>query len=167
MELMIVEYGGPLSIGRMPPEAARAMSVYRGQVRRCTNVRDKDYKNYGGKGIRVKYSVRKFIQWYLNNLARFKGDNPHVGRVNHDLHYSFDNIEMVSSELNITERFNRRGPATPKKPVLAYKNSGEFVGRFSSANEAAPKFEISTHAIQNSCRNRRDRGYFGFYFRYE
>ncbi len=122
----IPEYKGPLHAPIMEPLARKALETIVDQRRRCSNPKNSGYKTYGAKGIKVEYTSRQFIAWYLENIKKFKGKKPSVGRIDHSKNYTFDNIEIQSCSDNAKERcdrlgaFNYKGGIDTKIPVVVY-----------------------------------------------
>lgn len=165
-----LEYQGRLGSdrGAMDSEAAqKAYRIYIQQVGRCSNKNNPSFKTYGARGVRVQYTARQFIGWYLKELSAFKGTTPAVGRIDHSKDYSFDNIEMVEMSNNAKERTDRLGPVTDRRPVLIFNNSGELHARASSVRDAAAMIGVQHGAVVFSCQHETKKGRCGFYFRYE
>lgn len=101
----------------MTAEQHRASKIYCSMVNRCYCESSKSYASYGAKGIRILFSKRQFIGWWCASLKNFKGDLPTTGRIDHALHYSFDNIVMQENAENSLEMIARRGTPTPPRAV--------------------------------------------------
>lgn len=144
---------GELSYKRLNPVQKRAYSIYTDQKRRCQNTKRSSYKNYGKKGISVKYSRSEFILWYQNEIKNFQGDFPSVGRIDHDKGYSFDNIRIESISQNSHERRIRLKDVYSNKPVgLFSKKTKECIATFSSMKECAKRLDIPYDSVKRSCR---------------
>lgn len=142
-----MKYAGILDPSKMSPEARQGYLSWKAQRSKCRNKNNKDYKYYGGKGVQIQYSSRDFVSWWLTNLAKRKSwDTPTVGRIDHNGHYCFENIEMQERVENSTERMNRLGPYRVDIEVAVYKN-GKFLARFSSYNEAAEFCKIHSATV--------------------
>lgn len=93
-----------------------------------------------------------FIAWkkskYKTNLK------PSIDRLNDYLPYTFDNIQLVTCEVNlikghtdqITGKNNKQG-----KPVIQYDKTNNIVGYFHSMIEAERQTGISNQSISNCC----------------
>jgi hypothetical protein len=107
----IKPYTGSLTMKALAlPEnrlARKAKTAINHQRARCYNPDHSYYKYYGAKGIRVEYDTRTFMGWYIENIQKFKGNNPTVGRIDHSKSYTLDNIEFQSREENSSESLNR------------------------------------------------------------
>jgi len=69
---------------------------------RCYNIKDKDYKAYGERGIKIcdewNNSFESFYEWSINNGFK-KGLE--IDRINNDLGYSPKNCRYVTKEENL------------------------------------------------------------------
>jgi len=106
----------------------RSRWIYEQQRGRCYNKNNPSYIYYGSKGIGVTYTLKEFRLWYRKNVTKFKGDHPHVGRLDHSKSYCFNNIKIQSRSSNIKERNRRVGLPDNKKPVWIFniETSQEF-----------------------------------------
>ena len=80
-------------------------NVYFNMKRRCYDSKTWNYKNYGGRGIRVcnkwNNDVVKFIEWALINGY---GKGLQIDRINNDGDYSPDNCRFVTPKENSNNR---------------------------------------------------------------
>lgn len=149
-------YDGPLDFRTMSKEVKRAYVSWANQCSKCNNPKNPDYKYYGGKGIRVEYSSREFVSWWLFNINGREFKKPTTGRVDHDKSYSFDNIEIQEQSENSKERQRRLGPGiatygkTKPRKTAAFKN-GVKIREFSSASEAARFYKKPDSTIARIC----------------
>lgn len=95
----------------MPKDVGKAYTSFCQQKQRCYNPNNNRYKYYGARGIRVEYTVRQYMGWWLWQRSL----NPHMkhpqcGRIDHSKNYSFDNIEMVERADNLREMNTRKKP---------------------------------------------------------
>lgn len=78
---------------------------------RCNNKNSKSYKDYGGRGIRVRLGRRDFVSWFVYHgrkfMKRYPGVRFGVGRTDHDLDYRYNNISLVSVRENSMEAMGR------------------------------------------------------------
>lgn len=142
-------YEGPLkNPNDMPSGPVKdAYISWREQRTRCYNKNRSKYKNYGAKGIEVKYSSREFIGWWLSEIENFKGKKPTIGRIDHDGHYEFGNVVIQDLSENSSERNQRvPPPISPKVTILTNKETGEELF-FKSRNSAANFLGVSAIAI--------------------
>jgi len=103
------EYVGPIRTKDTPKTVNRAYSSWKDQRRRCSNPKRRDYRWYGAKGIKVEYTARQYIKWYLEHIKTFEGTCPTVGRIDHSMNYTLGNIELIDMVDNLKERNERAG----------------------------------------------------------
>jgi hypothetical protein len=130
----------------MPILAKRAQGIFNGQRQRCQNENFDSYKHYGAKGIRVEYSPRDFIGWWISEFKRLGLKHPSVGRIDHSKNYSFDNIEMVEHADNAREMITRTGGNLEKKPVVLVDQLNGDVHAFAQVKYAS-KFSGVTESL--------------------
>lgn len=82
------------------PEVTRAYQSWVDQVRRCYSPENRAHRYYGAKGVRVSYSARDFISWYLHTLPSFDGVSPSIDRIDGTGHYCFCNIRLIEKRTN-------------------------------------------------------------------
>lgn len=78
---------------------------------RCNNIKDSNYKNYGGRGIKCMY---KSFTDFLNDVG-LRPDSPpnskrstyQINRINNNGNYEFGNVNWVTCKENCN---NRRPP---------------------------------------------------------
>lgn len=145
----MTEYLGCLVYSKMREYERAAYSSFHHQKQRCYNKHNIRYKNYGGKGVTVEYSVREFIGWYLENIIKFKGINPTVGRIDHARNYSFDNIEIQSKSDNSKERYDRLGSPIKESGVMALIDGVVYC--FSSVKSAYYFTKVNIKNIYRIC----------------
>lgn len=138
----------PITPGKMTAVEKRAYGIFRGQRVRCSAKQNFAYKWYGAKNIRVEYNAREFIGWYLEEIKKFKGNIPSVGRVDHDKNYCFGNIEIQELSENSRERMRRLPmPLKCRSVVLCDPETKEPIMRFTSIAEAAKFLTIDAASI--------------------
>ena len=82
---------------RWPDLLHKGKSLWGAMKRRCEKPHHAAYKYYGGKGIQVKIDKSVFMAWFINNALYEKDlQNCSVGRINHNLDYTIDNIVLES-----------------------------------------------------------------------
>lgn len=74
---------------------------------RCNNSECKQYKDYGGRGIELRFTVNNFIDYVVNDLGyntteMLKGLQ--IDRINNDGHYELGNIRFVTAKINSNNR---------------------------------------------------------------
>lgn len=166
-------YTGILKEKKMDPLAKRAYLVWQNQRCRCNNKNRACYRYYGEKGIKVEYSSREFIGWWIKEFKKFKkfkGINAQVGRIDHSKNYKFDNIEMISKADNIREKNIRYGE-TPygikRKPVEMYEvKTGKSIIRFKSVLQASKDTGFDCGDVSRYANNKMHCSKRGFSFRF-
>ena len=75
-------------------------SNWKAMMNRCYNIKNKRYKNYGGRGIGVCNSWRLFSN-YERDFGQFK-PGPHytVDRINNSGHYQLGNVQWLTNRQN-------------------------------------------------------------------
>lgn len=117
------------------PEVKRAITSWQQQRQRCTNPNNNRYYATGAKGIEVQYTLRQYITWWLHEIKkRDSWKSPTCGRLDHDDHYRFGNVEIQERADNTRERCIRRPQAEllvkidrvfPDGTVLKFNSLGE------------------------------------------
>lgn len=126
----------------------KAYSHYNGQISRCNSKKSADYKNYGGKGIKVKYTRCEFIEWYQEKIKYFRGKTATVGRIDHNKDYTLDNIEIQSMSDNSKERHRRNPHIRDRKKVgLFCKKTGMLLIIFQSTRHTAKYMGICRSTV--------------------
>ena len=139
----------------------KAYSVYTGQLNRCHNKNASDYAYYGGKGVKVEYSRKEFMSWYVAEFDKYPGSDPTVGRIDHSKNYSFSNIRMDSFRENRSERWKRCGPAVgniPRPVGLFSKKTGECIATFPSVSRCSIELELDSGLIHRNCSSKKPKG---------
>jgi len=77
-------------------------------LQRCTNINDKDYHNYGGRGIKVCST------WFdFNNFYKDMGDKPSISltleRINNEEGYNSDNCKWATRKEQANNKRNNIG----------------------------------------------------------
>jgi len=144
-------YFGAIDRKKMTQLERYAYESYNGQRGKCYNKNNAFYKNYGGRGIRVEYSAREFLGWWVFNYQFFKGRTATVGRIDHDKNYRFDNITMQcvtdnSREAALRNNLGARGLVYSKRLVQTFSDGKTRV--FNSIREAARENGVSQRLIQ-------------------
>ncbi len=82
--------------------------VYKDIKRRCSNLKCKDYKNYGGRGIKNLFkSSDEFVDYVVNKL-RINLCNLQIDRIDNDGNYEPGNIRFVTCKENCNNRRERK-----------------------------------------------------------
>lgn len=147
-------YQGPLNMRKMDAVAAWAYRAWKNQKTRCYNQNAPLYRYYGGKGVRVLYSSRDFLGWAVAQKLPGPIGQIAIGRINHDDHYKFGNIEVVTRSANSQEMLLRnKNPANRKRQraVVVFDGFGARLGRFDCISDAARAFSVDSGKVSRIC----------------
>lgn len=139
---------------------------WREQRTRCYNKKRAKYKNYGAKGIEVKYTSREFIGWWLQEIKKFNGEDPTIARIDHDGHYEFGNVRIESRSDNSKERGARLGPFMNYRAINVYDKDFKFIERIEGISVAAEKYRVRPSYIYEQCKLQYKKTMKGLFFRY-
>jgi hypothetical protein len=114
--------------------------VYSKIKSRCENKNDKDYKNYGGRGIRCFWkSFKEFKDDMYNDYLKHKknntGTNTRIDRIDNDGNYCKENCKWSTHK---EQARNRRG-----NHLLTYK------GKIQTLTEWAEEVKLPRHTLNN------------------
>lgn len=86
----------------------RLYRIWRGMKQRCSNLRLRKYKYYGGRGIEVCSEWRKYLNF--RDWACINGYQDHltIDRINNDGNYEPSNCEWVTKAENTTRQHAQR-----------------------------------------------------------
>lgn len=165
----IESYDGVLDGKSTSPDVRRAYQSWLDQRKRCSNHRAKAFQWYGARGIRVEYSSREFVGWYLKELKSRKWKDPTTGRIDHNKNYCFENIFMQERSDNVRECAIRTNSKTKKpsfKILIGDRRTGEPLMICSSRSEASRLTGVSKANIWAICSGASQGSRSGFYFRH-
>ena len=141
--------------------------IYHAQLARCYRKSSPAYKNYGAKGITVNYSIDTFIDWCKCQKwpkGKYQGC---VGRIDHNSHYTIDNIRVETRSESTREVNNRRGiPYGTRKVYAIFWPTKQIANTFNSVLDAAKAFQIEPSRITDYCRGKFVKTRGGITFRY-
>lgn len=100
---------------------------------RCYNFNNKDYKNYGGRGITICDEWRYSFAAFLRDMGKRPGLKYTLERINNDGNYELGNCKWaIMREQSGNTRRNKLFKAiSPINRVHISKNQHEFARRFS------------------------------------
>jgi hypothetical protein len=103
--------------------------------------------------VKVLYSSRDFVGWWLNEQSRLKLIRPTISRKDHSKNYAFGNINLEEQMVNCADDVLRRhGPVGLKRsiPVAMYRYSDmKLLKVFSSGMEASRETGIKRANIDS------------------
>lgn len=82
-------------------------NVWLNMLRRCNNTKHKQYKDWGGRGIQVKFASFDDFHDYIINELKVDPRGLTIDRIDNDGHYEAGNIRFVSQGENNRNR-NRK-----------------------------------------------------------
>lgn len=119
------------------PEVKRAVTSYSQQKQRCYNPANNRFEFTGARGIEVHYTCRQFVTWWLIEIEkRAAWKSPTCGRINHNDHYRFGNIELQERAENTREMAKRLPRSVSHVKVERVFPDGTIL-KFNSVGEAA------------------------------
>lgn len=91
------EYSGKLQRQYRRTTRGRLTGRFFNIKQRCENPKNKDYKRYGGRGIKCKFqSANDFIEHILNDLQ--------IDRIDNNGHYEKGNIKLTTAKEQANNR---------------------------------------------------------------
>jgi len=114
-------------------------SSYYHLVTRCTNVKDKAYYRYGGRGIQcliTKDEVKEL--WFRDKAYLMK--KPSIDRKDNDGHYIYENCRFIEQSQNSKNNSRIRS-------VFQYDLEENFIQQFQNIKEASVKLNIQNAHI--------------------
>ncbi len=82
--------------------------TWHSMLHRCTNSKDRCYKHYGGRGIKVKFACFEDFFYYVVKELKVDPRGLTIDRIKNDGHYERGNIRFVSNAENARNRIKRR-----------------------------------------------------------
>jgi hypothetical protein len=109
---------------------------------RCNNIKTKQYKNYGGRGIKCLITEKELKElWFRDKGWLLKKSS--INRKDNDGNYTFENCEFIEFGKNSAERNTR----TLKRIVLQFDKQDNFLREWSSVINASQKLNIKATNI--------------------
>jgi hypothetical protein len=132
------------------------LSHYHNAKSRCEYKKDINYKNYGGRGIKLLMTENDFkFLWFRDKAYLLK--KPSIDRIKKNKHYEISNCRFIEGSYN--------SQLAVEKPIEQYSLSCKLIKIFRSAKEAG---EILSICRPNICKVlkgvRKSTG--GFVFKY-
>jgi hypothetical protein len=87
-------------------------------VARCVNPECKSYKNYGGRGVEVRFTQKQFLD-YMKEL--YPGVDPRgmdIDRIDNNGHYEVGNLRLIDRKTNLRNRRNNNTVTYKRKKML-------------------------------------------------
>jgi len=111
---------------------------------RCEGKTSTSYNWYGGRGIRVEFSIEDVKELWFRDKA-FLLKSPSLDRINSDGNYTKENCRFIENKENLL-----MGSKKSSRPVMQKTLQGEVVNFFESIKEAWRKTGIQAIHI-SSC----------------
>lgn len=96
-----------MSKNLLPTEIVRLYRVWTSMVYRCTKPQNKQYKNYGGRGINICQDWMDFNK-FCEDVGQRTGENYHLDRIDNDKGYYKENCRWVSPKENHRNKRNNK-----------------------------------------------------------
>lgn len=148
------EFTGSLSNWESPnkqtdPHIRAAIQRFKNAKTRCSNA--KLYPTY--QGIKVEFSLREFIYWWIVQNRFFKFNRVTLGRIDHSKNYTIDNIKLEEySENSIEARERTQSSPWDAKRINIY-HKGTHVAVAKSISQAAKYIDCGANSVKKSAEN--------------
>lgn len=104
----------------------RPYRIWLGMRRRCNDPSNKDWHNYGARGIRVCAEWDASFQAFWNDMKVGYADTLELDRINNDGNYEKWNCHWVDDIANASNRRTNRMVDTPKGRMTVTQAAHEF-----------------------------------------
>lgn len=152
-----MRYTGAMDHTKMTLLPRTAYRSWQDQRHRCLYKGNPNYRWYGAKGIKVEYSSRDFVSWWLTEYKkrRFTGSRRVVvDRVDPSKNYTFGNIKLVTDKTN-----SRRVAIQKHRRKVIYLPTGRI---FNSLTEAGKFWGFSGRGIGYHCTDKKSDAKFAY-----
>jgi len=113
---------------------------------RCNNKNNKRYKDWGGRGIRCKITVKELeLIWFRDSAFKMKA--PSIDRENNDGNYCLSNCRFIESGKNSAK--------DKCKPINQLNLSGDFIKSWKSTVEVERALGFNQGNISTCCQGKR------------
>lgn len=79
-------------------------SIWRHMVRRCDSPKDRDYANYGGRGIRVCERWRESFWLFTEDMGQRPSPQHSLDRINNDGNYEPGNVRWATAQMQCSNQ---------------------------------------------------------------
>lgn len=84
------------------PRIHKLMERWHAMVNRCTRKTNRQWKDYGGRGIKVMFkSAEEYVEYVLKNLPHPTYAKINIDRINNDGHYAPGNLRLATHAENL------------------------------------------------------------------
>ena len=84
-------------------------NIWKNMNRRCSDSNSKDYKNYGGRGIRLRFKSFSEFYAYVTESLKVDPRGLTIDRIDNDGHYEEGNVRFVTQAVNNRNRRRKEG----------------------------------------------------------
>jgi hypothetical protein len=75
-------------------------------IQRCTNIKNRQYKNYGGRGINICEDFLNSFAKFLEHVGKSPGKEYSIDRINNNLGYDYGNIRWATRKEQANNKRN-------------------------------------------------------------
>lgn len=119
--------------------------IMRGIRQRCENPNFKQYKDYGGRGIKCLITVEEIKQLWFRDKA-YNMVKPSIDREDNDGNYELSNCQFIELEENSVK--------DKRKTILQFDLNGKFIREWISARESERVLKIAHQNISSCCNDK-------------
>lgn len=144
-------------------------SRWKNMIRRCYDVKDKDYLTYGAKGVTISEEWKVFAN-YVNDVEKMSNydnlvSNPLNWEIDKDLSgqnvYSSDSCIIIKKKDNLDISSEKL-----KVEINQYGLDDKYIKTFNSITEAAEELNVNRQGIV-ACLNNRSKTAYGYKWKYK